>query len=112
MTASTKRLEQDTLRTVERLREEYLPGMAALQLDVQAPELSHSVLSGGASSAEITMYVRRDDDIVDVVEFAVHRGGEAGATPEELEKWLRATFEDVLRRQREKGQGSMGSTSG
>jgi hypothetical protein len=95
-------LEIETIGIARRIREEFTVALSKLHLDSDSPELSRNATPGNAVSSEVTMYIRRDGDIVDVIEFHVHRGGVAVAAPQEIESWLRTTFEDVLRRQRDR----------
>lgn len=99
MTTNTTQLENEMLDLVERVRQEFTPAFAAVRLEVELPKIIRNEPDDGPVSAEIAMYVRRDGDVVDAVEFLLHRNGASVVSADEIESWLRSTFDDVVRRQ-------------
>ena len=97
---NTDQFEREVLNAVRCVRQAVSPALSALNLVVQDPELSRTEAKSGAGNTEVAMYIRRAGDIVDVVEFHIYRNGVPAASVEELERWLRDAFDDVLRRQR------------
>lgn len=94
------RFEREVLDAVEHALLAESSALAALNLEVQAPEISITQSERGSKNSEVVLYVWRAGTIVDVVEFHVLRNDQPVATLDEIERWLRDTLVDVVRRQR------------
>jgi|SRR5687768_3399 hypothetical protein len=101
MTQNLADLEHGALKMADRIRLEFAELLTKEGLQADAPELARDAPHSARASAEVRIYIRQRGDIVDAIEFHAYRGGVPLASPSELEDWLRATFNDVLRRQRE-----------
>jgi hypothetical protein len=88
--------ETRVLALVELVIQEYKPRLSACGITVDGPRVTRAETEG--SSAEIEVYFTKAGDIVDAVEFHVHRQGKPSVQLTELEPWLRSTLDDVTAR--------------
>lgn len=58
--------------------------------------LVSSVETTRGSDTEVSLYFRSDEDVEDVLEFFLWRGGQATANLDQLRNWLQEMIADVI----------------
>lgn len=68
MMTQPNELERQVIAAALGVRDEFIPALRKLELTAQEPEFTSEESTSGMRTSEIAMYVRPDDDIIDVIE--------------------------------------------
>jgi len=83
--------ERRAVELAESSRRQYLVALEALGMSASPPEVERR-----NGDAEVTIYIMKDEDVVDVIEFHAVRDGKIDYVEEQLATWLRSCFQEVL----------------
>lgn len=70
-------------------------------ISIAQPHIAHSTNEDGTSNSEMVLYLQRDGDIVDVIEWDVIRAGAPSVSMTELQSWLFHQIQEAVSRSRE-----------
>jgi hypothetical protein len=90
-----ERYESEVLELVQRQLEAWRPKLTAKSVKAEASLLRSPSIP---DDSEISIYFWRHDDVVDVLEFHLYRGGSRVAEYKEVDEWLPEQLEDVVSR--------------
>jgi hypothetical protein len=97
MTQGPTDLERSTLELVRRIASEFETALSRQGLIAGPPEITHSD-SPEERETEVVLYVYKDSDVADVLEFGLTKGDEPSLFLKGLEPWLREAFNNIVKR--------------
>lgn len=95
--------EMQTLAMLRRALDEQAHMLASAGLVATEPRVTRAGTADTTESSEVVVEFLANEDIVDVIEFDLLRGGIPAMSMEEAARWLASALADVVRRQAQAG---------
>lgn len=96
MTLNMDTLERATLELTKRVLADFSAELSTVGLTAQTPTVTANATVDGVRDSEVSVYITRDGDIVDALEFHILRAGKVVASLTETEAWLQYALRDAI----------------
>lgn len=96
MNADPSLLEQQAIKLVTAVLDEYAPALRRVGLSTESPRLSRVGEIGSTYESEVTLYFYEASNVEDFLEFFVYRAGKPDTSLEAIESWLREMLDDLI----------------